>query len=158
MKVLLKKLWESGGSLERFGALKFKGHAVAYRAGRIHRGAMQEIETLREAYTDLHHKYGVEIEEPDENGKPVKYFRIPPESSKKFKAEWDKLLSEESGEFYGRPFRANELPGEFWGVGDAQPMMIAADIGALSEWLIIPAEEDEPEQDPADVKTQAANK
>lgn len=173
MKVTLKQLWETGGSLQRFGQIKLKGEKIAWRAGRIHQAAMKHIEALQkdrqefeENAEDLIRRYGIEVERKDVAGNVRKIHEVQKgtdewkrykKEAKELEAEWEDSLKQEV-EFWGNPFAPSDLPKEFWGYDEVrdgenkvirpacEPMMTNADIGALTEWLFYVAPEPEPEK------------
>lgn len=149
MKVTKEKLFETAGSLERFGQLKFKDKSLSWKIARIHRAATKINESIREDRGEMLQHLGVEVERKDMAGNAVKFYEIPAKSPEAatFKKQWDELMAE-SVEFWGDPIKPEDLPIEFWGRAEVKdesgkvtvtgidPMMNTQDIGALGEWLI----------------------
>lgn len=164
MKVTWKQLSESAGPLQRFGALKFKGRAIGWKASRIYQAAKREIEKIQKAKAEVEDKhedfvltYGVELNQQDENGVWKKFHQVRKGSetwpqykteAKKLEQDWNELLSQ-SVEIWGDPFTIDELPDEFWGQVEErdndgkvikpslEPMMTNEDVGGLSDWLFV---------------------
>lgn len=130
MRVTKKALWESGGSLQRFGQLKLKGKSLTWKAGRIHRAATKEIERLQTEHRETLLAFGaVEIERVDRLGNQFKTLEITGEDdAQEFKKAWDSILAEQV-EVWGDPFTPEEL-------GEHLEALSLEDVGALSEWLI----------------------
>lgn len=147
MKVPKKALWESGGSLQRFGLLRFTGKSIAWKAGRIHRGATKVIESLREDQMETFNSFAEDDEQINQNGQLEKTKVVRAKDKKAYTEAWAKVLADDV-EFWGEPFTPDELPTEFWGqeeerdptgkiIKPAIPaMMTGEDIGALGEWMI----------------------
>lgn len=148
MKVSKEAIWQSRGSLQRFGTLAFKDKSLNWKAGRIHRAATKVAAQLAEDNQDAIQKFGIEVERPDERGNPVKVFEVQKDQKVEFLKAW-RSITDEIAEFWGDPIKIDDLPPEFWGrdeVKDAegkitqtalQPMMSIQDIGALGDWLFV---------------------
>lgn len=150
MKIKKLALWESGGSLGRFGLLKFKSLTISFAAARIHRGASKALEAIHAERREMLLHFGaVEVDRRDEMGNPIKILIIEDAAQRaEFDKTWAKMM-EEAIEFPGVSFKPSDLPVEFWGQDEQrddagkitkpaiQPMMDVQDIGALSEWLIV---------------------
>lgn len=147
MKVSLKQLWETGGSLQRFGEIKFKG-SIGWKAGRIHRAAIRHLEELGKSRAELEEinmgllaTYGTEVERKDSEGNTRKVNEVKrgTENWTKFRAEvkkleddWNKSLNE-TVELVGAHF----TPFTLAEIGEHLDELSAQDIGALSEWMIV---------------------
>ena len=155
-KITKRDLWESSGSLARFGLLKFKGKSLAWKASRIHKAATAILEKLNAEHNDeMIPMFGTEVKRTDPQGNVFNRYEVPgnvedPNERKRilkeYKAALDKLLDEEC-EIWGDPFTLDELPVEFWGRDEVKddagkvtqpeikPMLDTQDIGALG-WMI----------------------
>lgn len=152
-KVEKRKLWESAGSIARFGQLKFTGKALAWKASRIHKAATAVLEKMTEENNAAVENFGEPVERQDMAGNKFTRFEVAAtgEDRKGYKAALDEILNG-TVEIWGDPFTIEELPVEFWGQDEEKnaegkiikpkiaAMMDLQDIGALGEWVIADGE------------------
>lgn len=154
-KVEKRKLWESAGSIARFGQLKFTGKALSWKASRIHRAATAVIDKMTEEHNEMVATFGLPVERKDAAGNVFTQPEVKAgtDDFKAYKKELDRMLGEFT-EIWGDPFTTDELPVEFWGQDEEKnaegkiikpkitPMMEVQHIGALGEWMIADGEDE----------------
>ena len=130
MKVKLKILWQTGGALQRLAQIRFEEESLAYKIGRIHQallGPEGAVTLAQKSYERLVRKFGEQVLE---DGKPTGQWivALDTEQETEFNMEWNRIVDPEE-EFWGQRIAFTDLKPYL-------KQISAADIGALSTWLI----------------------